>query len=137
MTNLETTLLETLDGGSNSLVAIAVGTAEGTRTPIGSFTSAWWGHTDPVDISPALKGRGFMNSRNFKGAVKSPLHTQNNYPKVMQLCLLLFFCFQIPSLSQIGTLPTLPLLALFALPSFRRTKWPGSLRTRKVQHVDG
>jgi hypothetical protein len=44
-----------------------------------------------LDISPALKGRGFMNSRNFKGAVKSPLHTQNNYPKVMQLCLLFVF----------------------------------------------
>jgi hypothetical protein len=29
------------------LVAIAVGTAEGTRTPDGSFTKAYWGHKDP------------------------------------------------------------------------------------------
>jgi hypothetical protein len=45
--SLESLLLKTLEGGSNSLVAIAIGTAEGTRTPIGSYTGAWWGHTDP------------------------------------------------------------------------------------------
>jgi hypothetical protein len=64
--SLETILLETLDGGSNSLVAIAVGTAEGTRTPIGSYTGAWWGHTDP--------GNGAQNQGSFsyQGIAGSP-----------------------------------------------------------------
>jgi hypothetical protein len=40
--------LETLfEGGVDSLVAISVGNAEGTRTPDGGYTSAYNGHTDP------------------------------------------------------------------------------------------
>jgi hypothetical protein len=35
------------DGGNMSLVAVAVGSAEGTRTPSAGFTSAYSGHTDP------------------------------------------------------------------------------------------
>jgi hypothetical protein len=35
------------NGGSNSLVAKAVGSAEGTRTPDGGFTDAYKGHRDP------------------------------------------------------------------------------------------
>ena len=46
-----------LDGGSTSLVAIAVGTAEGTRSPDGGFLKAWWGHTDP--------GNGAYNIGSF------------------------------------------------------------------------
>ena len=46
-----------LDGGSASIVAIAVGTSEGTRTPQGAFTVAWWGHTDP--------GNGALNVGSF------------------------------------------------------------------------
>ncbi len=34
-------------GGVDSLVAIAVGSAEGTRTPRGDYTAAYQGHTDP------------------------------------------------------------------------------------------
>lgn len=34
-------------GGSNALVARAVGSAEGTRTPEGGYTSAYHGHVDP------------------------------------------------------------------------------------------
>ena len=36
-----------LAGGSASIIAVAVGTAEGTRTPDGALTAAWWGHRDP------------------------------------------------------------------------------------------
>jgi hypothetical protein len=35
------------EGGNDSLVAIAVGSAEGTRTPSGEITDAYFGHTDP------------------------------------------------------------------------------------------
>jgi hypothetical protein len=44
-------------GGSNSLVARAVGSAEGTRTPEGHKTSAYHGHTDP--------GNGVWNLGSF------------------------------------------------------------------------
>ena len=44
-------------GGSNSLVARAVGSAEGTRTPNGGYTSAYYGHVDP--------GNGLWNLGSF------------------------------------------------------------------------
>jgi hypothetical protein len=40
-------LLALLSGGTDSSVAIAVGSAEGTRTPDGKKTAAWHGHKDP------------------------------------------------------------------------------------------
>jgi hypothetical protein len=46
-TALEQALLEMLAGGSDSLIAIAVGCAEGTRSKDGSKTKAWSGHIDP------------------------------------------------------------------------------------------
>ncbi|GAP98314.1 hypothetical protein [Leptolyngbya sp. NIES-2104] len=48
---------ELFDGGSNSLVARAVGSAEGTRTPDGNKTWAYYGHTDP--------GNGVWNMGSF------------------------------------------------------------------------
>jgi hypothetical protein len=45
------------EGGSNSLVAKAVGSAEGTRTPDGGRTSAYYGHVDP--------GNGVWNLGSF------------------------------------------------------------------------
>lgn len=48
---------ELFDGGSNSLVAKAVGSAEGTRTPDGGRTWAYHGHTDP--------GNGVWNMGSF------------------------------------------------------------------------
>jgi len=44
-------------GGSESLVARAVGTAEGTRTPTGDHTPAYYGHVDP--------GNGVWNLGSF------------------------------------------------------------------------
>ena len=41
------TLEALFHGGSNSLVARAVGSAEGTRTPEGGYTAAYYGHVDP------------------------------------------------------------------------------------------
>lgn len=45
------------EGGSNSLMAIAIGNAEGTRTPDGGKTSAFSSHTDP--------GNGVTNLGTF------------------------------------------------------------------------
>lgn len=44
-------------GGPDSLVAKAVGSAEGTRTPTGGYTSAYYGHVDP--------GNGVWNLGSF------------------------------------------------------------------------
>lgn len=44
-------------GGSDSLVAKAVGSAEGTRTPAGDRTASYYGHTDP--------GNGVWNLGSF------------------------------------------------------------------------
>jgi hypothetical protein len=59
-------LLEMLSGGSNSPIAIAVGTAEGTRTPDGRFTAAYNGHIDP--------GNGAHNQGSFsyQGVADNP-----------------------------------------------------------------
>ncbi|MGJ3245698.1 MAG: hypothetical protein ACFE0I_06435 [Elainellaceae cyanobacterium] len=38
---------EFFEGGSASLLARIIGTAEGTRTPDGQYTSAYYGHVDP------------------------------------------------------------------------------------------
>lgn len=43
--------------GADSLVAVAVGNAEGTRTPEGGYTSAYYGHVDP--------GNGVWNLGSF------------------------------------------------------------------------
>jgi len=48
---------ELFEGGSDSLVAKAVGSAEGTRTPDGGRTWAYYGHTDP--------GNGVWNMGSF------------------------------------------------------------------------
>ncbi len=40
-------LLSLFEGNSDSLLARAVGSAEGTRTPDGAINSAYFGHTDP------------------------------------------------------------------------------------------
>lgn len=45
------------EGGTDSLVARAVGSAEGTRTPSGGITSAYYGHSDP--------GNGVWNMGTF------------------------------------------------------------------------
>lgn len=45
------------EGGSDSLVARAVGSAEGTRTPNGAINPAYYGHTDP--------GNGVWNMGTF------------------------------------------------------------------------
>lgn len=48
------------------LVAIAVGTAEGTRTPVGQFTKAYRGHTDLGN------GRNNQGSFSYQGAAANP-----------------------------------------------------------------
>jgi hypothetical protein len=64
--DLRSQLLALLQGGSDSIVAIAVGCAEGTRTADGGKTAAWYGHTDP--------GNGPKNQGSFsyQHEAKSP-----------------------------------------------------------------
>jgi hypothetical protein len=64
--DLRSQLLALLQGGSDSIVAIAVGCAEGTRTADGGKTAAWYGHTDP--------GNGAKNQGSFsyQHEAKSP-----------------------------------------------------------------
>ncbi|NEQ53086.1 MAG: hypothetical protein F6K11_23595 [Leptolyngbya sp. SIO3F4] len=50
-------LTKLFKGDSKSLVAKAVGSAEGTRTPKGEYTSAYYGHVDP--------GNGVWNLGSF------------------------------------------------------------------------
>lgn len=54
---LPATLRAAFAGGADSLVAIAVGSAEGTRTPRGNYTAAYQGHSDP--------GNGVWNLGTF------------------------------------------------------------------------
>ena len=59
--------LETLfHGGSNSLVARAVGNAEGTRTPDGGYTAAYYGHVDPGNH------KWNLGSFSYQHGAKSP-----------------------------------------------------------------
>lgn len=66
MTKFEFLLAKTLEGGSNSLIAIAVGTAEGTRTPDGRKTAAFRGHQDPGNHAHNL------GSFSYQGVASSP-----------------------------------------------------------------
>ncbi|EKU97009.1 hypothetical protein Lepto7375DRAFT_1042 [Leptolyngbya sp. PCC 7375] len=59
--------LETLfQGNSNSLVARAVGSAEGTRTPDGGYTAAYYGHVDPGNH------KWNLGSFSYQHGAKSP-----------------------------------------------------------------
>jgi hypothetical protein len=54
------------EGGSNSLVATAVGSAEGTRTPDGGKTWAYYGHVDPGNA------RWNLGSFSYQHEARSP-----------------------------------------------------------------
>ncbi len=60
------TLEALFHGGSNSLVARAVGSAEGTRTPDGGYTSAYHGHVDPGNH------KWNLGSFSYQHGAKSP-----------------------------------------------------------------
>lgn len=66
LASIKAELLKLLDGGVDSAVAICVGTSEGTRTPEGEKTAAWWGHTDPGN-----KARN-QGSFSYQGVAGSP-----------------------------------------------------------------
>lgn len=53
-------------GGSDSIVARAVGSAEGTRTPQGAFTWAYYGHPDPGN------GKWNLGSFSYQHGADSP-----------------------------------------------------------------
>lgn len=66
-------------GGSHSLVSKAVGSAEGTRTPTGGYTSAYHGHADP--------GNGVWNLGSFSyqhGAVSPEEADQKQLRRLQQ-----------------------------------------------------
>ena len=60
------TLEALFQGGHNSLVARAVGSAEGTRTPEGGYTSAYYGHVDPGNH------KWNLGSFSYQHGAKSP-----------------------------------------------------------------
>ena len=49
--------------GSNSLAALVIGNAEGTRTPSGKFTRLYFGHTDPGDKKANIGSFSYNSSR--------------------------------------------------------------------------
>ena len=60
------TLEALFHGGSNSLVARAVGSAEGTRTSDGGYTAAYYGHVDPGNH------KWNLGSFSYQHGAKSP-----------------------------------------------------------------
>lgn len=66
------------EGGSNSLVARVIGSAEGTRTPSGQPTRAYYGHTDP--------GNGVWNMGTFsyQHGASSPKEADSKQLKRLQ-----------------------------------------------------
>lgn len=66
------------EGGSNSLVARVIGSAEGTRTPHGQTTRAYYGHTDP--------GNGVWNMGTFsyQHGARSPKEADTKQLKRLQ-----------------------------------------------------
>ncbi len=59
-------------GGSDSLVARAVGHAEGTRTPDGRKTHAYYGHQDPGNGAWNLGSFSFQHCRDIRYACSTP-----------------------------------------------------------------
>ena len=59
------TLAALFHGGSNSLVARAVGSAEGTRTPDGGYTAAYYGHVDPGNHKWNLGSFSYQHGASF------------------------------------------------------------------------
>lgn len=75
-----------------SLVPIAVGTAEGTRTPDGKFTQAYWGHADPGN------GKCNLGSFSYQGLeVDSPKAADAAQLKKLRGQLLSEFNWHFPS----------------------------------------
>ncbi|MGF1566697.1 MAG: hypothetical protein ACFCVD_01245 [Nodosilinea sp.] len=78
-------LLNLFEGSSNSLVAIAVGSAEGTRTPTGDLTSAYYGHTDPGNQVWNMGTFSYQHGANTPGEADqkqlSRLESQGNVLK--------------------------------------------------------
>ena len=58
------TLAALFHGGSNSLVARAVGSAEGTRTVDGGYTAAYYGHVDPGNHKWNLGSFSYQHGAN-------------------------------------------------------------------------
>lgn len=81
-------VLHTLDtlfhGGSNSLVARAVGSAEGTRTPDGGYTSAYYGHIDPGNHKWNLGSFSYQHGANSPAEADSK-QLQRLYNQAIEL----------------------------------------------------
>ncbi|XHX79083.1 MAG: hypothetical protein RBJ76_03890 [Stenomitos frigidus ULC029] len=63
---------ELFTGGSDSLVARTVGHAEGTRTPDGRKTRAYYGHTDPGNGVWNLGSFSFQHCREVRYSCSTP-----------------------------------------------------------------
>lgn len=76
---VSTRLHQIFAGGSDSLVARAVGNAEGTRTPDGGKTRAYYGHVDP--------GNGVWNlgSFSYQHGARSPAEADEKQLRRLQM----------------------------------------------------
>lgn len=74
-----TVTIDLFEGGSDSLVARAVGSAEGTRTPEGGKTRAYYGHTDPGN------GRWNQGSFSYQHEARSPEEADSRQLRRLQV----------------------------------------------------
>ena len=95
--SLPRNLSKLYEGGRNSLVARAVGAAEGTRTSWGGYTKAYYGHTDP--------GNGVWNLGTFsyQHGAKSPEEADFTQLKTLRK----YADFIVDGLKKLGITPTL------------------------------
>lgn len=78
------TLAALFHGGSNSLVARAVGSAEGTRTPDGGYTAAYYGHVDPGNHKWNLGSFSYQHGANSP-AEADTLQLKRLYNQALEL----------------------------------------------------
>lgn len=72
-------------GGSDSLVARTVGHAEGTRTPDGRKTNAYYGHTDPGNRAWNLGSFSFQHCREVRYNCSTPEQADDRQLQRLQL----------------------------------------------------
>ncbi len=76
---------EIFQGGANSLVARAVGSAEGTRRPDGSKNSAYYGHRDPGNAKWNLGSFSYQHdARSPEDADQRQLNRLQTQDKMLQ-----------------------------------------------------
>lgn len=79
----ETHIWDLFEGGSNSIVGRAVGTAEGTRTADGGKTQSWYGHKDPGDAAWNIGTFSYNRTRDRTG-ITAPETADQHYLQILK-----------------------------------------------------